>query len=136
MQGQVHSLNSVLLFCKCSSSSITWIFSLMNPLFYSDAFCNRKVYNTLWWSKKCLKRVSNSIMKSSYPIFKYPSFETSRVQKWFKAVIDNNIDKEFRDIHIEYILQTILMKLIFLCVWAEPAVLVSAKTALKYKYEI
>jgi hypothetical protein len=58
------------------------------------------------------------------------------VQKWFKAVTDNNIDKEFRDIHIEYILQTILMKLIFLCVWAEPAVLVSAKTALKYKYEI
>ena len=75
-------------------------------------------------------------MKSSYAIFKYPSFETSMVQKWFKAVTDNNIDKEFRDIHIEYILQTILMKLIFLCVWAEPAVLVSAKTALKYKYEI
>ena len=28
------------------------------------------------------------------------------------------------------------MKLILLCVWAEPAVLGSAKTALKFKYEI
>ena len=101
MQGQVHSLNSVLLFCKCRSSSITWIFSLMNPLFYSDAFCNRKVYNTLWWSKKCLKRVSNSIMKSSSAIFKYPIFETSWVKKWLKVVIDNNIDKEFRNKHID-----------------------------------
>ena len=34
------------------------------------------------------------------------------------------------------VLQTIQMKLIFLCVWAEPAVLGSAKTALKFKYEI
>ena len=39
-----------------------------------------------------------------------------------------------RDIHI--VLQTIQMKLILLCVWAEPAVLGSAKTALKLKYEI
>ena len=34
------------------------------------------------------------------------------------------------------VLQTIQMKLIFLCVWADPAVLGSAKTALKFKYEI
>ena len=34
------------------------------------------------------------------------------------------------------VLQTIQMKLILLCVWAEPAVLGSAKTALKLKYEI
>ena len=33
-------------------------------------------------------------------------------------------------------LQTIQMKLIFLCVWAELAILGSAKTALKFKYEI
>ena len=33
-------------------------------------------------------------------------------------------------------LQTIQVKLILLCVWAEPAVLGSAKTALKFKYEI
>ena len=39
-----------------------------------------------------------------------------------------------RDIHIE--LQTIQMKLILLCLWAEPAVLGSAKTAFKFKYEI
>ena len=42
-----------------------------------------------------------------------------------------------RDIHIDYrVLQTIQMKLILLCVWAERAVLGGAKTALKFKYEI
>ena len=34
------------------------------------------------------------------------------------------------------VLQTIQMKLILLCVWAEPAVVGSTKTALKFKYEI
>ena len=34
------------------------------------------------------------------------------------------------------VLQTIQMKLILLCVWAESAVLGSTKTALKFKYEI
>ena len=34
------------------------------------------------------------------------------------------------------VLQTIQMKLILLCVWAELAVLGSAKSAFKFKYEI
>ena len=34
------------------------------------------------------------------------------------------------------VLQTVLMKLILLCVWAEWAALGIAKTALKFKYEI
>jgi hypothetical protein len=34
------------------------------------------------------------------------------------------------------VLQTIQMRLILLCVWAEQAVLGRAKTALKFKYEI
>ena len=34
------------------------------------------------------------------------------------------------------VLQTIQMKLILLCAWAERAVLDSAKTALRFKYEI
>ena len=38
--------------------------------------------------------------------------------------------------HTYRVLQTIQMKLILLCVWAEPAVLGSAKTALKFQYEI
>jgi hypothetical protein len=33
------------------------------------------------------------------------------------------------------VLQTIQMKLILLCVWAERAILGTAKTALKFKYE-
>ena len=40
-----------------------------------------------------------------------------------------------KDIHIECS-KTIQMKLILLCVWAEPAILGSTKTALKFKYEI
>ena len=39
-----------------------------------------------------------------------------------------------RDIHTCRVLQTIQMKLILLCVWAERAVLGSAKIALKFKY--
>ena len=38
--------------------------------------------------------------------------------------------------YIYRVLQTIQMKHILLCVWAEPAVLGRAKTALKFKYEI
>ena len=34
------------------------------------------------------------------------------------------------------VIQTIQMKLILLCVLAEPAILGSTKTALKFKYEI
>ena len=34
------------------------------------------------------------------------------------------------------VLQTIQMKLILLYVWAEPAIMGSTKTALKFKYEI
>ena len=58
------------------------------------------------------------------------------------AVVQLSIENErewatSRDTHIEIrVLQTIQMKLILLCVWAEPVVLGSAKTALKFKYEI
>ena len=41
-----------------------------------------------------------------------------------------------RQSYIYQLLQTIQMKLILLCVWAEPAVLGSTKTALKFKYKI
>ena len=41
-----------------------------------------------------------------------------------------------RDIPTYKVLQTIQMKLILLCVWAEPAVLGSAQTTLRCKYEI
>ena len=41
-----------------------------------------------------------------------------------------------RDTYTYRVLQTIQVELILLCVWAEPAVLGSAKTALEFKYEI
>ena len=41
-----------------------------------------------------------------------------------------------RQSYIYQVLQTIQMKLILLCVWAEPAVLGSTKTALKFTYKI
>ena len=47
--------------------------------------------------------------------------------------------KDFPIIYQRYtyrVLQTIQMKLILLCVWAERAILGSAKTDLKFKYEI
>ena len=42
----------------------------------------------------------------------------------------------YRDIYTYRVLQTIQMKLILLCVWAERDVFGSAKTALKFKHEI
>ena len=44
--------------------------------------------------------------------------------------------EDLKQSYIYQVLQTIQMKLILLCVWAEPAVLGSTKTALKSKYEI
>ena len=48
--------------------------------------------------------------------------------------VDLDITKRQRYTH--KVLQTIQMKLILLCVWAEQAVLGSAKNYLKFKYEI
>ena len=48
----------------------------------------------------------------------------------FKIPDDRAVTNTYR------VLQTIQMKLILLCVWAEPAILGSTKTALKFKYEI
>ena len=45
-------------------------------------------------------------------------------------------DVSYKQRYTYRVLQTIQMKLVFLCVWAEPAILGSAKTALKFKYEI
>ena len=56
-------------------------------------------------------------------------------EKWSKFVFETK--KPGREQRYTYrVLQTIQMKLILLCVWAEPAVLGSTKTALKFKYEI
>ena len=51
----------------------------------------------------------------------------------------NNTPLNYSDYNQRYtyrVLQTIQMKLKLLCVWAEQAVLGSAKTALKFKHEI
>ena len=53
---------------------------------------------------------------------------------YFRAV--SNQERTKSQSYIYQVLQTIQMKLILLCVWAEPAVLGSAKTALKFIYEI
>ena len=63
------------------------------------------------------------------------NYENYSKQFFGKLAIKNSKLKTYtRDIHIEC--STIQMKLILLCVWAEPAVLGSTKTALKFKYEI
>ena len=52
---------------------------------------------------------------------------------WQKVA--NQLCQPLQNLNLK-VLQTIQMKLILLCVWAEPAVLGSAKTALKFIYEI
>ena len=50
--------------------------------------------------------------------------------------IQDEINFQLEQRYTYRVLQTIQMILIPLCVWAEPAVLGSDKTALKFKYEI
>ena len=45
-------------------------------------------------------------------------------------------DVSYKQRYTYRVLQTIQMKLVFLCVWAEPAILGNTKTALKFKYEV
>ena len=62
---------------------------------------------------------------------------TKRKKEFERINREDTLRKMSRDIHITYrVLQTIQMKLILLCVWTEPAVLGSAKTALKFIYKI
>ena len=51
-------------------------------------------------------------------------------------IIMSDFDQQHSQRYTYRVLQTIQMKLILLYVWAERAVLGSAKTALKFKYEI
>ena len=54
---------------------------------------------------------------------------------WYKSLQQVYLLTTYQS-YIYQVLQTIQMKLILLCVWAEPAVLGSAKTALKFIYKI
>ena len=68
------------------------------------------------------------ISKSQKQIIKF-SFEPKNEQKYFCI-------SALAQSYIYQVLQTIQMKLMLLCVWAEPAILGSAKTALKFIYKI
>ena len=64
-------------------------------------------------------------------------WDLSNVFEKFKDIaIVPNTDSAIRQRYTYRVLQTIQMKHILLCVWAEPAVLGSTKTALKFKCEI
>ena len=64
-------------------------------------------------------------------------FHFSKILKKTESESEKKICAVIRDVHTTYrVLQTIQMKLILLCVVAEPAVLGSTKSALKFKFEI
>ena len=62
------------------------------------------------------------------------------MEAWWTPCVWINLSDDIglgrRQSYIHQVLQTIQMKLIHLCVWAEPAVLGSAKNALKFIYKI
>ena len=64
-----------------------------------------------------------------------PEFYYVKKPKRF-VILSSDKSSERNQSYIYQVLQTIQMKLIVLCVWAEPAVLGSAKTALKFIYKI
>ena len=74
------------------------------------------------------------VSKSQKQILKF-SFEPENERKYFCiSALASKVGQIQR--YTYRVLQTIQMKLILLCVWAEPDVLNTAKTALKFKYEI
>ena len=70
------------------------------------------------------------------PFYKYICLFLTEMQNVFYAKFDKKVSLCQGQRYTYRVLQTIQMKLILLCVWAEPAVLGSNKTALKFKYEI
>ena len=69
------------------------------------------------------------------PYRKLFSMLEDRVVEWCNKAKSGMKEENDRDIHIEWF-QTIQIKLILLCVYAEPAVFFSTRTALKFKYGI
>ena len=72
------------------------------------------------------KNISHQGQRKVFPLFIAQSFDQATIS--FRS---GGIQK-----YTYRVLQTIQMKLILLCVWAEPAVFGSTKTALEFKYEI
>ena len=64
-----------------------------------------------------------------------PGFQIAAILYLSSIELDEK-NHDFRQRYTYRVLQTIQMKLILLCVWAEPVQLGSTKTALKFRYEI
>ena len=87
---------------------------------YPDAFSLAKIRINM--KKECLVKLELILVALS---FQLPY--SILWGEWFFLLADTNTYR---------VLQTIQMKLIPSCAWAEPAVLGSTKTALKFKHEI
>ena len=103
------------------------------PLVYPIGF-------SFWWCcSKLLCSSALSVYCSWWPLTAY----NGHSERIFGAISYQDFSTRFGNVSLYHVqrytyrvLQTIQMKLIVLCVWAEPAVLGSTKTALKFKYEI
>ena len=83
------------------------------------------------WPRHDMQKMEQQLPNRARPIF----FD----QVGHETMYASNGNKHFSlysQSYIYQVLQTIQMKLMLLCVWAEPAVLGSAKTALKFIYKI
>ena len=78
---------------------------------------------------------AKSLINSYYFSGSWGISQTISTQSW-QDVGKNRTLSTVRQRYTYRVLQTIQMKLILLSVWAEPAVMGSAKTALKFKYKI
>ena len=107
-----------------------------------DGYVFESIKNLLYWIKielPCRKIAdSTKINEIRLTTLKNPTTEVFWGQsiKLIRIVSTSEFHEYCRDIHIHRVFQTIQMKLILWCVWAERAVSGSAKTALKFKYEI
>ena len=87
---------------------------------------------------KSEKLVTNTTAASKYIPKSCPESASIKIPPYRPHFIKLS-EAVFYEVNQRYtyrVLQTIQMKIIPLCVWAEPAVLGSTKTALRFKYEI
>ena len=109
----------VIFFFKCTSNKV-WFFFKVSWIRHKDLHI---------FSVGLLKYTSDS----RYDIVHRPSTRFGFIKT---NVYFSEIDSEVMQRYTYRVLQTVQMKLLLLCVWAERAVLGSAITALNFKYEI
>ena len=92
-------------------------------------------YHNKCWIRPCSK-IKNLPKKCFKIRWKKHEIYTYRISYFWNGLGEREKNWGWNQSYTYQVLQTIQIEHILLCVWAEPAVLGSAKTTLKFKYRI